>query len=91
MTLPKTYAWLSRMVPLPRMISAALAELGVRAAAAAARRAGAGAREGEQEAHDEDPEEPAMDFALAEDSAHEFHGRTAGKARSKHDVPATGG
>ncbi|WP_293513963.1 TIGR02594 family protein [Phenylobacterium sp.] len=36
MTLPKTYAWLSRMTPLPRMISAALAELGVRETAGAA-------------------------------------------------------
>lgn len=36
MTLPKTYAWLSRMTPLPRMVSAALAKLGVRQAAGAA-------------------------------------------------------
>ena len=36
MTLPKTYAWLSRMEPLPRMISAALAEFGVRETAGAA-------------------------------------------------------
>ncbi|MCA3711033.1 MAG: TIGR02594 family protein [Phenylobacterium sp.] len=36
MTLPKTYAWLRRMTPLPRMVSAALAELGVREAAGAA-------------------------------------------------------
>jgi len=34
--LPKTYAWLSRLDPLPRMISAALAEFGVRETAGAA-------------------------------------------------------
>ena len=36
MTLPKTYAWLSRMAPLPRMVSAALAEFGVRETSGAA-------------------------------------------------------
>ena len=36
MTLPKTYAWLSRITPLPRMISAALAEFGVRETAGTA-------------------------------------------------------